>query len=191
MQHYNIAEHDTLVCAASSRFLKVITNIQTLLSGLTNNQGEEPQIQSALMEIDITSSSSGMDNAISIAPYIVVSDVILTSGNGGGITMDEVIDAFCTGDFEFSRLAPFQVLKNFGPIAGSTANVRYGGRLRLDLTKRLNRVVKKLLHSALLATNPFINLVLIGHNVTGTPSIFINSSIQVDYVVRSKPARII
>jgi hypothetical protein len=197
MQEYIDHKTQAISVTVSDRAAgQVLADLKSLLEGLLSNQGEESIIHFAKATIEIVQSNtagSQTNVGFSAIPYVLVADAAIASVQDQNThNVDELMDAMTSGDFEYQRLAEARnaQVRAAGSLATTAESTILSTRHTVDLTKTLRRASKKLIYSAILATNPEIALVMAIHS-TGVDNIYCHTTVHICYTVRAKPARML
>jgi hypothetical protein len=164
MQEYIDVQPQSVVITTADRMHSVVAHdLKTILEGLVNNQGEEAVISHAEVET-VLSRATGTTVQASFAAALVlmISDAAISAQlNQNFKNLDAFLDTLTAGDFEYQRLTPFKMSRITGASDASDKNATEVVTLRADITKQLKKAARKLIYSAILATNPEIALVVV------------------------------
>jgi hypothetical protein len=190
MQEYIDINPDSILVTTGNRSHgESLHDLKTIMESLINNQGEEANIYSAV--VDLVAGQHVTNNpspTFMVALYLMISDAAIADAvNIDSNNVDEILDEMTEGDFEYKRLTPFHTAR---VTAGNGTNSTVQAVVRADITKQLRRASKKLVYSAILATNPEFHIVAVCHS-GGSATIYATSSIHISYDIRTKQARML
>jgi hypothetical protein len=193
MQKYIKSFNNTILFTTAERGAgEILADLKTIIEGLIS-QGEELIVSKARIFVEYVQNELGANTGGAIgAIFLVVSDAAISDVVDQNTNdVDTLINAMTAGDFEFTQLTPWRnatMKSNAGD--GTTQKHAYSSIQQADFTKQLRRVCKKLIYSAILATNPEVKLVYVVHSANGTTH-YARGSLSFEYQVQTKQARML
>ena len=190
-QRYIRMTSTTFVAATNGRG-KALFDLKSILEGLCGD-GEELDIKSAKAVLQVFGDQDTVFNLDhTFQALIMVADAAIASANAGSPTydIDELLDAMTSGNYEFKLLGEPLVPQLRRNDYNAADKLECSASRTLDITKPVRKASLKLIRSALLATNPEISFVVVSPAGVGT-TYKIRLGIKIDYVVRTRPARMI
>jgi hypothetical protein len=122
---------------------------------------------------------------------MIADQAISSVMNNDTKSLNALLDAMTDGDFEYDTLG--------GNMHAQPTAMDHDGtnhfeltrtQVHVDLTKHLKKIAKRLIYSAVLATNVYVSGFLAIY-ASGTDGIEVNGTLTIDYMVRPKQARML
>lgn len=172
--------------ASHYKQLRSFFDLKGILDTLAG-QGEEVKISKAILRV-----AANASDPFALQPAILVSDAAISDVAGGGTTqggnIDDDLDAMTSGDFEMMNLADSMISRGNPDGADQGVSVLNFSK---DITEQVRRASAMLIKSALLATNPEVELVCLQEGATTAQAINVFATLQLDYQLVAKPLRML
>ena len=189
-QKYLSAVHATVTSTSNGQYHEVF-NMKTVLESLSG-EGEEALIKKCRVTFHLYKKDNLADLRQFLAqPVVLIADAAIASAAAGAATndVDEILDAATAGNLEFKLTGQPQYLR-IRNTSEATFVILQVCDIVADFTQSINKASKRLIRSPMLATNPEISIgVVIVQEASS--QMYCMGTLELDYIVRPRPARMI
>jgi hypothetical protein len=192
-QRYIDALASSIPMGATGEFGKEVLDIAAILESLCG-EGEEVEIQKCIVSLTVFQQldTAETNKALTFQPVLMIADAAIASAAANTNDLDEILDAMTAGNFEFKILGPPKhLVPRLNWYDGAGNKLFSSQTVTVDITGPVRKAAKRLVRSPMLATNPEIAFVLAASATFASASAYYQGHLQIDYVVKPRPARML